>query len=84
MNAVDTNILFYARDSRDGRKQQIAVELIASLVDGALLWQVACEYLPAQGWSRNMSFLARRIEAPLGGLYTLGTPVAVGSRFHRA
>jgi predicted nucleic acid-binding protein len=47
MTAVDTNVLFYARDPRDGRKQQIAIELIASLVDGALLWQVACEYLSA-------------------------------------
>ncbi len=47
MNAVDTNILFYARDPRDIRKQQIAIGLIDSLVDGALLWQVACEYLSA-------------------------------------
>ena len=45
MNAVDTNVLFYAHDSRDPNKQRIAAELIASLTDGALLWQVACEYL---------------------------------------
>jgi predicted nucleic acid-binding protein len=45
MNAVDTNVLFYAHDSRDPNKQKIAAELIASLNDGALLWQVACEYL---------------------------------------
>lgn len=45
MIAVDTNILFYAHDARDGRKQKIAVELIASLQQGVLLWQVACEYL---------------------------------------
>lgn len=47
MNAVDTNVLFYARDPRDGRKQQIAINLIDSMLDGALLWQVACEYLSA-------------------------------------
>jgi predicted nucleic acid-binding protein len=47
MNAVDTNVLFYARDPRDSRKQQIAIDLIDSLVDGALSWQVACEYLSA-------------------------------------
>jgi predicted nucleic acid-binding protein len=45
MNAVDTNVLFCAHDSRDPNKQKIAAELIASLNDGALLWQVACEYL---------------------------------------
>jgi predicted nucleic acid-binding protein len=44
MNAVDTNVLFYAHDSRDPTKQKIAAEVIASLTDGALLWQVACEY----------------------------------------
>jgi len=45
MTAVDTNILFYAHDRRDERKMCIAQELIASLDDGVLLWQVACEYL---------------------------------------
>lgn len=45
MIAVDTNILFYAHDSRDEEKQRRAVDLIASLYeDGVLLWQVACEY----------------------------------------
>jgi len=47
MNAVDTNILFYAHDPRDPAKQQIATNLIAGLTEGTLLWQVACEYLSA-------------------------------------
>jgi len=47
MNAVDTNVLFYAHDSRETAKQAAAVSLIESLHDGALLWQVACEYLSA-------------------------------------
>jgi len=47
MNALDTNILLYAHDPRDATKQTIAVSLIQSLTDGALLWQVACEYLAA-------------------------------------
>ncbi|MBN2390512.1 MAG: PIN domain-containing protein [Anaerolineae bacterium] len=47
MRAVDTNILMYAHDPRDARKQEIALALIESLTDGALLWQVACEYLSA-------------------------------------
>jgi predicted nucleic acid-binding protein len=47
MNAVDTNILIYAHDPRDPAKQAIADDLIEALIDGALLWQVACEYIAA-------------------------------------
>ena len=47
MNAIDTNVLIYAHDARDPRKQTTALSLIESQVDGVLLWQVACEYLAA-------------------------------------
>jgi predicted nucleic acid-binding protein len=47
MNAVDTNILIYVNDSRDPSKREIASSLVASLTDGVLIWQVACEYLAA-------------------------------------
>ena len=47
MNAVDTNILVYARDPRDARKHAIARALLDSFNDGVLLWQVACEYIAA-------------------------------------
>ena len=47
MNAVDTNILIYVNDSRDPAKQAIVASLVASLTDGVLIWQVACEYLAA-------------------------------------
>lgn len=47
MNAVDTNVLIYAHDSRDPQKQSTSVSLIRSQTDGILLWQVACEYLAA-------------------------------------
>lgn len=45
MNAVDTNVLIYAHDPRDPVKQLAAESLILGLSDGALLWQVAAEYL---------------------------------------
>jgi predicted nucleic acid-binding protein len=45
MNAVDTNVLVYARDPREPKKQAVAIELIESLTDAVLLWQVACEYV---------------------------------------
>jgi predicted nucleic acid-binding protein len=47
MRAVDTNVLMYAHDPRDPAKQARAVQLLQSLTDGVLLWQVACEYLAA-------------------------------------
>ena len=47
MNAVDTNILIYVHDPRDPIKQAKAEQLVASLTDGVLLWQVACEFVAA-------------------------------------
>lgn len=47
MDAVDTNVLIYSRDPRDPQKQAAANALLASLTDGVLLWQVACEYIAA-------------------------------------
>jgi predicted nucleic acid-binding protein len=47
MNAVDTNVLVYTADPRDPRKNAIANSLVRHLSDGALLWQVACEYVNA-------------------------------------
>lgn len=47
MNAVDTNVLIYARDPRDPVKRAIAYDLISNLEDGVLVWQVSCEYLSA-------------------------------------
>ncbi|WP_072620413.1 PIN domain-containing protein [Spirulina major] len=62
MNAVDTNILIYVHDPRDLAKQAIAASLVSSLTDGALIWQVACEYLAASrkleslGYDRKKSY----------------------------
>ena len=62
MNAVDTNVLIYAHDSRDPIKQEKAIALIVSLTNGVLLWQVACEYiaasrkLAAYGFSQQQAF----------------------------
>jgi predicted nucleic acid-binding protein len=47
MNAVDTNILIYANDSREPEKRKIAQKVITELNEGVLLWQVACEYVAA-------------------------------------
>ncbi len=47
MNAVDTNVLVYAIDRHEPRKQTEAVSLLRQLgpTDTVLLWQVAGEYL---------------------------------------
>ena len=62
MNAVDTNILIYANDSREPEKRIIAEKVIGELRDGILLWQVACEYIAAArklerfGFSQSEAF----------------------------
>ncbi len=70
MIALDTNILIYACDKADLRRQQVAQDLVSSSGDGVLLWQVACEFVAAsrklnsQGftmvnaWDRLADFLA--------------------------
>jgi predicted nucleic acid-binding protein len=52
MIAVDTNVLIYACDRADARRQKIALDLVTDAEDGVLLWQVACEFLSA---SRKLS-----------------------------
>jgi predicted nucleic acid-binding protein len=52
MTALDTNVLIYACDRSDPRRQQLANQLIERTVDGVLLWQVACEFIAA---SRKLS-----------------------------
>jgi predicted nucleic acid-binding protein len=52
MIAVDTNVLIYACDRADPRRQQIALDLVSSVENGVLLWQVACEFISA---SRKLS-----------------------------
>ena len=47
MNAVDTNVLIYARDPRHPLKHQKARELTSGMPNGGLLWQVACEFIAA-------------------------------------
>jgi predicted nucleic acid-binding protein len=68
MIAVDTNVLIYACDQSEPRRQTIALDLIASSTEGILLWQVACEFLsasrklsrqgftPVQAWDRLAEF----------------------------
>ena len=62
MNAVDTNILIYVNDPRDRVKQAVAASLMSTLIDGVLVWQVACEYLAASrkleqlGYDRKQAY----------------------------
>ncbi|HEV2199221.1 MAG TPA: PIN domain-containing protein [Bryobacteraceae bacterium] len=56
MTAIDTNILLYARDARDLRKQTVASHLITSIEDVVLLWQVACEYVAASRKLRSADY----------------------------
>lgn len=47
VSTFDTNILLYAADRRDPRKQKAAHELLQSPDEAVILWQVACEFIAA-------------------------------------
>jgi predicted nucleic acid-binding protein len=47
MNAIDTNVLVYAYDDSNPHKQRRAHELLESIGNVVLLWQVACEFVSA-------------------------------------
>ncbi len=53
MNAVDTNILLYACDKSDLRKNAVAKRVIRNTEGGVLLWQVAVEFVAA---SRRLEY----------------------------
>ena len=48
----DTNVLLYAADRRDLRKQGIAKQILRSFPDAVLIWQVAAEFIAS---SRKLS-----------------------------
>ncbi|MGA9625933.1 MAG: PIN domain-containing protein [Bryobacteraceae bacterium] len=56
MIALDTNILIYACDKADPKRQQVALDLVSSASDGVLLWQVACEFVAASRKLRSQGF----------------------------
>ena len=58
MIALDTNVLIYCCDSRDSRRQQIALDLVAGTTDGILPWQVACEFIDASRKLAEQGFTA--------------------------
>ncbi len=60
MIALDTNVLIYACDASDPRRQNIAIDLISSTKDGVIPWQVACEFIAA---SRKLAPLGFTSEA---------------------
>lgn len=45
MTTVDTNVLIYYHDTSEPRRRQVAFDLITSLSDTVLLWQVAVEFV---------------------------------------
>ena len=64
MTALDTNLLIYACDKADPQRQAVAIELISSVTEGVLLWQVACEFVAA---SRLESGVTRLYSEDLPG-----------------
>jgi len=58
MIAVDTNVLIYACDQADARRQKIALDLVTNAQDGGLLWQVACEFISASRKLHKQGFMS--------------------------
>jgi predicted nucleic acid-binding protein len=56
MIALDANILIYACDKADLKRQQVALDLVSNARDGVLLWQVACEFVAASRKLRSQGF----------------------------
>ena len=79
MIALDTNILIYACDRSDPRKQQTAIDLVTNSTDVILLWQVACEFVAASRKLSSQGFTAadawRRL-AEFMGLLPLVLPTS--------
>ncbi len=64
MNAVDTNVLIYACDQTDVRRQRLALDLITTTPDCVLLWQVACEFIAASRKLTKQGFTVRSGAGP--------------------
>ena len=62
MIAVDTNVLIYACDQADAKRQKVALDLITSTQDGVLLWQVGCEFISASRKLHKHSSLVVRAD----------------------
>ena len=75
MNAVDTNVLIYAHDARDPQKQATALSLIESQANGALLWQVACEYLAASRKLESQGYNLQQASQDIHDLRSVWTTV---------
>jgi predicted nucleic acid-binding protein len=56
MIALDTNVLIYACDKADLRRQRAALDPVSNAPDGVLLWQVACEFVAASGKLKFQGF----------------------------
>lgn len=78
MNAVDTNVLIYARDPRDSVKQEKARALTSNLTDGALLSQVACEFIAA---SRKLTAVGYTASAGVGRVGAIARAVEANRAF---
>jgi predicted nucleic acid-binding protein len=79
MIALDTNVLIYACDKADPKRQQIALDLISNSQDGVLPWQVACEFVAASRKLRSQGFaIADAWERPADylALFPLVLPTA--------
>jgi predicted nucleic acid-binding protein len=64
MNVIDTNVWIYSHDSQDPVKQAAVLNLISTVQDLVLPWQVGCEFMAAsrklipQGFDESKAWAA--------------------------
>lgn len=79
MIALDTNVLIYAYDQAEPKRQQTAIDLMSNVKDAVLLWQVACEFIAASRKLRGQGFTSADAWSRLAellGLFPLVVPSA--------
>jgi predicted nucleic acid-binding protein len=84
---VDTNILAYARDLRDARKQQIAAAWMSSLAkrrNGRLSWQVLIEFYAVATHPSKLAMPAAAAQADILALQVWNPVVPDSELLRRA
>lgn len=77
--AFDTNVLVYACDKKNPRRNQTARTVLADCEDGVVLWQVACEFLAASRKLHSQGFTPERAWGRLAQLTKLFPRIVPGS-----
>jgi predicted nucleic acid-binding protein len=75
MNAIDTNVWVYRHDTRDPQKQHVAMNLISTVQQPVLPWQVGCEFIAASRKLASLGFDEAKVWSALAAMQTMAALV---------